>query len=308
MNTRSLLCVALLCVVLAAALPAQNPSSTAKTPATPAPKTPAPKPPAPAGPKPLGVQSTSSYTQTEKNGQTTVDIHNVSYYMSGQGVPGLPIEQRLLLRKSTRERQALDEIGGLATVTLEAWTLGVDPKQKPLYSATITGNDAEIVENAVWVVSRGIEDVQWWSVLKLGTAQRLFDTYVPLLHFSISRETLTERYIGLDIPPDDARDARLKEPHVVAVLEYASDDRVIREALLTCDDPQRARLLRSYEDGARTLTGTPQGLTISFSQNFPSPPDTIAFTVPLLLSPSNDDLDLAKAKLPAGLHIAAWKR
>jgi hypothetical protein len=250
------------------------------------------------------VQSTSTYTQTEKNGQTTVDIRNVSYHMSGQGVPGLATEQRLLLRKSTRQRQALDEIGGLATVTLEAWILGVDPKQKPIYSATITGNDAEIVENAMWVVSRGVEDVEWWSVLKLGTAQRLFDTYVPLLHFSISRETIKERYIGLDIPPDDTRDARLKEPHVVGVLEYASEDQVIREALITCDDTQRARLLRSYEDGTRTLTGNSQGLTISFSQNFPSPPDTITLTVPIL----SDDLDLAKAKLPAGLHIAPWKR
>ena len=291
---RSLLC-AVLAATLAATLHAQKPSSPPKAP---------PQPPPTAGPKPLGVQSTSTYTQTEKNGQTTVDIRNVSYHMSGQGVPGLATEQRLLLRKSTRQRQALDEIGGLATVTLEAWILGVDPKQKPIYSATITGNDAEIVENAMWVVSRGVEDVEWWSVLKLGTAQRLFDTYVPLLHFSISRETIKERYIGLDIPPDDTRDARLKEPHVVGVLEYASEDQVIREALITCDDTQRARLLRSYEDGTRTLTGNSQGLTISFSQNFPSPPDTITLTVPIL----SDDLDLAKAKLPAGLHIATWKR
>jgi hypothetical protein len=263
-----------------------------------------PRPPPVAAAKPLGVQSYSTYSQTEKNGQITVEIRNVTYHVSGQGVPGRPAGERLLLRKSTRERHVLDEIGVLATVTLEAWPLGVDPKQKPLYSATITGDDAQVVEDAVWVVNRGLEDLQWWSVLKLATAQRLFDTYVPLLHFSISRETATERYIGLEVPPDDTRDARLKEPHTVAVLEYASEDQVIREALLTCDDPQRARLLRSYEDGSRVLAGTPQGLTVSFSQNYPSPPDTVTVTVPIL----NDDLDLARAKLPSGLHIAAWKR
>jgi hypothetical protein len=261
-----------------------------------------PPPAAPA--RPLGVQSASTYSQTEKNGQTTVEIRNVSYHVSGQGVPGRPSEERLLLRKSTRSRQVLDEIGMLATVTLEAWPLGVDPRQKPLYSATITGGDAQVVEDALWVISRGVEDLHWWSVLKLGTAQRLFDTYVPLLHFSISRETAMERYVGLEVPPDDARDARLKEPHVVAVLEYASQDQVIREALLTCDDPQRARLLRSYEDTTRVLAGTPQGLTISISQNYPSQPDTITVAVPIL----NDDLDLARAKLPSGLHLAAWKR
>jgi hypothetical protein len=274
---------------LAAALYAQQPP-------------PQPAPSAPA--KPLGVQSSSTYTQTEKNGQTTVEIRNVTYHVSGTGVPGRAAEERLLLRKSTRSRRVLDEIGMLATVTLEAWPLGVDPRQKPLYSATITGDDAQIVESALWVVSRGVEDVQWWSVLKLGTAQRLFDTYVPLVSFSIARETVMERYVGLEVPPDDTRDARLKDPRVVAVLEYASEDQVIREALLTCDDPQRARLLRSYEDTTRVLAGTPQGLTLSISQNYPSPPDTVTVAVPIL----NDDLDLARAKLPSGLHVAAWKR
>jgi hypothetical protein len=91
---------------------------------------------------------------------------------------------------------------------------------------------------------------------------------------------------------------------VVAVLEYASEDQVIREALITCDDPQRARLLRSYEDETRMLVGTAQGLTLSLSQNYPSPPDIVTMAVPIL----NDDLDLARAKFPSGLHIAAWKR
>jgi hypothetical protein len=265
---------------------------------------PSPQPPPVAPAKPLGVQSTSTYTQTDKNGQTTVEIRNVTYHLSGTGVPGRPAEERLLLRKSTRERQVLDEIGKLSTVTVEAWTLGTDPRQKPLYSATITGDDAQIVENAVWVVSRGVEDVEWWSVLKLGSAQRLFDTYVPLVNFSISRETEMERYAGLEVPPDDTHDARLKEPHVVGVVEYASEDQVIREALVTCDDPKRAQLLRSYEEETRVLSGTAQGLTISFSQNYPSPPETITLAVPIL----NDDLDLARAKLPTGIHIAAWKR
>jgi hypothetical protein len=263
-----------------------------------------PVPPPAASAKPLGVQSYSTYSQTDKNGQTTVEIHNVTYHVSGIGVPGRPYEERLLLRKSTRSRHVLDEIGSLATVTLEAWPLGTDPTKKPLYSATITGDDARVVENALWVVDRGVEDVQWWSVLKLASALRLFDTYVPLLHFSISREVATERYVGLEVPPDDTRDARLKESHVVAVLEYATEDQIVREALLTCDDPQRARQLRSYDDETRELAGSPQGLTISFSGNYPSPPDTVTVAVPIL----NDDLDLARAKLPAGLHLAAWKR
>jgi hypothetical protein len=44
-------------------------------------------------------------------------------------------------------------------------------------------------------------------------------------------------------------------------------------------------------------------LRLSFSQNYPSPPATIAVVVPI----ANDDLDLAQAKLPPRMHIAAWK-
>jgi hypothetical protein len=46
-----------------------------------------------------------------------------------------------------------------------------------------------------------------------------------------------------------------------------------------------------------------QILRLSFSQNYPSPPATIAVVVPI----ANDDLDLAQAKLPPRMHIAAWK-
>jgi hypothetical protein len=263
--------------------------------------------PAPGGAAkaPLQAQSASGFTfSTTKDGQKVIDIRNVRYGVSSEGVPGLPPEQRLLLRVSTRNRQVLDEIGVRATVQLEAWPLGADPKTKPLYGTTITGTDAEIVNSTVWVVSRGLEETEWWTVLKLATTQRLFDTYVPLVHFSISREILMERYAGLEVPPDDTRDNRLREPHVIGVLEYASEDALTHEALLTCDDADRARLLRSYADVTRTLTGSLEGLTLSFSQNYPSPPAIVAVSVPI----ANDDLDLAHAKLPAGLHLAAFKR
>ena len=280
-----------LVVLLAAALAAQQPP-----PAAPA--------------KPLQAQSSSTYTESSnKDGQKVLDIRNVRYAVTGQGVPGLPVEQRLLLRISTRERQVTDEIGVRGTVTLEAWPLGSDPKTRPLYNPSITGTEVEIVDDAVWVVSRGLEETPWWTVLKLATTQRLFDTYVPMVHFNISREMLTWRYAGLEVPPDDVRDARLHDPHVVGVLEYASAENLIREALITCDDTNRAALLRSFADTTRSLAGPAAGaveqtLTLSISQNYPSPIDVTTLTVPVV----NDDLDLARAKLPAGLHVAPFKR
>ncbi len=79
------------------------------------------QPPAVAPAKPLQAQSPSGFTySTNKDGQKIIDIRNVRYGVSGEGVPGLPPEQRLLLRISTRNRQVLDEVGIRATVLLEA--------------------------------------------------------------------------------------------------------------------------------------------------------------------------------------------
>jgi hypothetical protein len=168
--------------------------------------------------QPFQAQSPSSVVYgVNKDGQQTVEITNVAYEVTSTGVPGRPRDQRLLLRTNTRTKQVVDEIGMEASTTVEAWPLGVDPKQKPLYSLKAEGVDSKTVDGALLVILRGLEDTEWWSVYKLGTGERLFDTYVPLLGFSIRRDIQTMRYVGLEVPADDAADARLKDPHVVAV-------------------------------------------------------------------------------------------
>ena len=247
--------------------------------------------------QPFQTQSPASVVYSVKYGQQTVEITNVSYEVTGP----------LLLRTITRTKQVIDEIGTEASTTVEAWTLGVDPKQKPLYTLKAAGVDCKTVDGALLVILRGLEDTEWWSVYKLGSGQRLFDTYVPLLGFSIRRDIQTMRYVGFEDPPDDASDARLKEPHVVGVLTYASAERVLHEALITSDDPKQAEMLRSFADANRsvTLVETPaRGLKISISQNYPSAPATVSLTVPIV----RDDLDLAHAQVPAHLHISVFQR
>jgi hypothetical protein len=204
-------------------------------------------------------------------------------------------------RKTTHSKETVGDIGVDATVALEAWRFGDDLHQKPIYTISATGTD----------VSRGTAEVEWWSVYKLGNGQHLFDTYVPLVSFSISKEFLTTRYVGFEAPPDDTHDARLKQPNVVGVLTYASEDGVVREALLTCDDTERAAQLRSYADETRTVSmvegpstapatrkgrpGEPsRTLELSFSESYPSAPNTVEVLIPLY----NDYLDLAHAQLP----------
>jgi hypothetical protein len=89
--------------------------------------------------------------------------------------------------------------------------------------------------------------------------------------------------------------------------------------LLTCDNAGRAAQLRSFADETRTVsmvettaTANPQGkprepsrtLKLSFSESYPSPPNTVEWLIPL----QGDDLDLEHAHLPAGMHATAWRR
>jgi hypothetical protein len=248
----------------------------------------------------LAAQPAASYKYTVKGDEKTVEITNVNYEV---------INSNMVLRKTTKSKQVIGDIGMESSTTTEAWKLGTDLKQKPLYSVTVEGTESRTICEQLFVVSRGLEEVEWWAVYRLADGAHLFDTYVPLVTFSTSRRReAILRYAGFDVPPDDVKDARLKDPHVVGVLAYASEAKVIREALITCDDTKLAELLRSYADESRTLTqsGGPKSqiLRIAFSQNFPSPPATIAVVVPI----AADDLDLAQAKLPPRMHIAEWKR
>ena len=260
-------------------------------------------------PKPLQAQSQSSIAATwNRDGAQSVEIRNVAYEVTETGIPGRPPGDRLLLRKTIQSKQVLGDIGMEATVALEAWRFGDDPAKKPIYSLRISGDEVHTLDNAVLVASRGLEEVAWWSVYKLGSGQHLFDTYVPLLSLSISRETVQTRYIGLEVPPDDVSDTRLRQPNVVAVLTYAAGDRVIREGLLTGDHGEQGKLLRSYADVTRKMVAeeklASRSVRISFTRNYPSPPDTLEVVIPIV----RDDLDLAHAQLPQGLHVNPWRR
>ncbi len=87
-------------------------------------------------------------------------------------------------------------------------------------------------------------------------------------------------------------------------MTYASGERVIREALITCDDPKRAVQLRSFDEASRNLSFAANTIRLSIRQNYPSPPAVATLTIPV----SKDDLDFSRAQMPPGLHVAAWKR
>jgi hypothetical protein len=269
--------------------------------------------------KPVAAQGNSIFSYEVKDGQQVIAITNIAYDLVQPYVPGRKETVWLVLRITTQSKQVIDEIGIEGKVTVEAWPLGTDLTQKPRYAVSLEGAGVDTVHQSVLVFDRALEEVQWWSVHALDTGAHLFDTYVRPVEFSISREFDTPRFVGLETPPDDTNDARLKDPHVVAVLSYASAERVVREALLTCDDPKRAEGLRSYADATRSVeyvegpvrpgkdrsqAEPTRTLKITFSQSYPSPPNPVSALIPV----AGDDLDLEHAKLPACMHAAAWKR
>ena len=249
-------------------------------------------------------QSTSSIKYRVDNSSKTIDIHNVTYDVVGPGIPGRPAQEMLVLRKTTTTSQVVDEVGGEANTTVEAWPLGTDVKEKPLYVITTSGETPITLHGEVVVISRGIEDVDWWSVYRIGTGQHLFDTYAPVATASISREIRTMRYAGLEVPPDDATDSRLKAANVIAILTYASGARVLREVLITNDDAKAAQIMRSYFDATRVVEFDGKSIRITIRENYPSTAGPVTIEVPV----TNDDLDLSQSRVPAGMRLADWRR
>jgi hypothetical protein len=250
----------------------------------------------------VSARSTSTFAYHEKDGEKTVEITNAAYQVTQVYEPR---QSWFVLRTTTRSKEVLDEKGWESQVTLEAWPMGADVNQRPLYALELKGSEATLLGGALWqVLDEATDpDVPVWSVYQVATGNRLFESFVAPLSLRVAtdraHQLFEDRYAGLYVPPDDAPDARLRDRHVVAVLSYASGGGVLREALLTCDDVTRAANLRSYADTERTLSfiESPAAVQIRFK---PGP----AVRIPVF----DKDFDWSHAVVPSGLHLNPWKR
>src|SRR5437899_672379 len=77
--------------------------------------------------------------RVDKDQSEVVSIANVAYEMAGPGIPGRPPDGRMILRKTSRIKHVVGDIGMEASSTIEAWPLGVNVNQPPLYSVTVDG-------------------------------------------------------------------------------------------------------------------------------------------------------------------------
>jgi hypothetical protein len=260
--------------------------------------------------KPFKAQSTSTINYAKENDEWTVTTSNVNYEVS--------FYRELIFRTSIRKR--VGEGPGMdGAVALEAWRFGDDIGGKPIYRIVVDGIGAVTKDRAIWVVDRYTEGRPRWSVYSLITGEFLLESAAELS--TVSTPTagphIPERYIGFQVPEhfDKGVDARLLEQHVVGLLTYARQEGVIREVLVTCDDPKRAGALHMLadqewrpsvieDDPSRENRGRRiQTLKLSHSGD-PEPRWTFDILIPIV----NGDLDLARAIVPAGLHLQGWKR
>lgn len=173
----------------------------------------------------------SSLSLSGKQGEEAVEIRNVTYELAG----------KIVLRKTEQTRQVIGDKGMEASSLIEAWPLGVDRKQKPKYSLKVDGVDARSLSNELLIVTRGLEDTEWWSLYRLSDGQPLFDTFVRPVRIPDS-----SLYAGLDVPADG--DPRLKNPKLIGIVTLAGAADAPRRIEIHANDAKRAVILRSYAD------------------------------------------------------------
>lgn len=179
----------------------------------------------------LSAQSPSSLTITGKQGEEAVIIRNIAYELAAKTV----------LRKTEQTRQVIGDKGMEASTLIEAWPLGIDRKEKPKYTIKVEGVDARSLDNELLIVTRGLEDTQWWSLYRLADGKPLFNTFVRPL-----RIPDTNLFAGYDVPEDG--DPRLKNPKLIGVIHFAAAEGTPRRVEIHANDAKRARILRSLAD------------------------------------------------------------
>lgn len=234
----------------------------------------------------------SVFAVRNEDGRTAGQMVNVGFRTIMVAMPGQPRPRRLLMRLEVRNPDVFANSRGEGRVRLDAWPMddAVDLKKPAAYTIIAPGTVANIDDDAILMVERGTRR----SAYSLANGTWLFDADAPTTRFAQDNER--QRYVALAVADDEWPAGS------VAVLTYASNQGPIRRLLIGTTDPARARMLK---------------LSVPLTRPVARHEDATARVVELPLAagliriPMNgDDLDLAKATLPAGMkttEIKPWK-
>jgi hypothetical protein len=236
-----------------------------------------------------------------KEEEQAVETVNVAYRYFG--FPPLRT-----VRSTVRTREVFGVKGFEGSVTLEAWPFGAQLSNKPLYTIAVTGLGFSVENRELWQVDREVDgNHPWWSIYTISTGRHLFDTTAELLSFRFDLAGGPYRYAGAYSMLSDSADARLRDPHAICLLTYASAEAVLRQVLISATDPDFARGLGSVDDTSIKLSlagsGAKSQLRLAFEYDWPSSPHRLTILFPFV----NGNLDVTHAQLPLGLHAAVFR-
>lgn len=256
--------------------------------------------------------ATSSIVSQTVGGVTTVRVETHAFALAGPGIKGRKDDERLFLHRLVATIEVLGEKGMEGQVGVAAWPLGVPESEPPLYRIKASGRDGRIVDGDLYVIERGLEEIEWQSLYALSDGTKLFDATTPWLRAANDGRWDERRYVALAQVFDDADDAALSDDHAVALLSYVARDRVVSQVLIKAAEVERARFLRSVWDQTVKLGWRGKGTKSTALDGAMPDPKSGRLAVTIAFSPDGATLeipvrvkgfDLKKAKLSNGLSL-----
>ncbi|RAU22066.1 hypothetical protein CU669_10280 [Paramagnetospirillum kuznetsovii] len=229
-----------------------------------------------------GLSGGSSFFIRDENGRYITRLTNTTYNLLSVPMVGEPRPRRLLARMQIRVGE-----DGEGLASFDAWPMGAPSEfsKTPLYSIRAQAGAASVGEDSMFWAERGGRKTAY----SLVDGNRLFDSDMPMAQFTFEPEARRMAALAIADEEFSARGG-------VAVISYAAPGRVLRRVVLVADDSFRANMLRATISATRLVSYLDEaagGRVVELP--------LAAGPVRIPVNPT--DMDLARAKLPAGLRL-----
>lgn len=229
-----------------------------------------------------GLTGESAFFIRDEHGRYITRLTNTTYNLLSVPLVGEPRPRRLMARLRTQVGE-----DGAGQVSLDAWPMGspAEFRKAPLYSIRVSASSAALGEDSMFWTERAGRKTAY----SLADGNRLFDADLPVIQFVFEPEA--RRMAALAVA-----DEEYSSRGGVAVISYAAPGRVLRRVVLVADDSYRANTLRASISVTRLVTYVDEAMG---GRVIELPLAAGPVRIPVLLG----DLDLARAKIPAGLRL-----
>jgi hypothetical protein len=242
---------------------------------------------------------------------------NTTFLVAGGYIPGLAVDQRLVLRQRVETMQVVDEKGARSTaVTVEAWRLDGPLDGTPLWTVTAPGDGADVSGSEFYVIMG--ENTDWFyppmTAYRLADGRKVFSASIPWASFQLSTPDPGSRHAAYATAQTEEVATDLASyPNAVGLLTYATAEWVLDRVVIEADAVDLGYALRAVEETpiVSWLDGEgmalpdialadPEGRSgLTLTVDYPFSGLTIAIPV------VDDRLAIAEATVPEHLRLVA---